>query len=364
MSKPKKTIFTEALEGILLNIWGSQKDILDDSLIKKTRTALIEIRGIYRFKGDFPGKYPSTIQYRLPKNRAGYVAAFGQRHAYLPYIHLKKINEIDQNVVPTPYKNNRLVVTLLGAGAALEIYGLCYYYNEEEQLLQKLSLNLIDKVDAWKPNRHTVFDKLMKATFPKMDIIPTDIDIDLAKNSVPKLADNYDKLRETDILFIYNVMNEIDTIYARIVWKNIEFLLNNLAKPVLILLMEPSVLKAKPRIDWLKRQLLQCTKLVHNNNEEEIFFNSEPTKIDFEEDSLGLNHRLFSSIIDGSKPPQLMKSITRTHFACRLDPKSPIKSDEVAQQLKVLQIKRGEKGHFSKHEIEASFADIYPEWNL
>ena len=100
MVKPKKIVFTEALESILVNIWGGTKDHLDDALIKKTRNALTEIRGIYRFKGDFPGKYPSTIQYKVPKNRAGYLAAFGQRHAYLPYVHLKIINRIMEIAVP------------------------------------------------------------------------------------------------------------------------------------------------------------------------------------------------------------------------------------------------------------------------
>ncbi|MFC1892658.1 hypothetical protein ACFLYR_01290 [Chloroflexota bacterium] len=45
--KTKKIPFTKALEGVITSIWGGTKDHLDDSQIKKTRKALVEIRGIY-----------------------------------------------------------------------------------------------------------------------------------------------------------------------------------------------------------------------------------------------------------------------------------------------------------------------------
>ncbi len=132
MAKPKDTPFTEALESVLLNIWGGTQDHLDDSLVRKTREALVEIRGAYRFKGEFPKKYPSTIQYRLAKNRAGYLAAFGQRHAYLTYTHLKRVEAINPELIPQPEdKKGELVITTLGAGAAIEMYGICLFYNEE-----------------------------------------------------------------------------------------------------------------------------------------------------------------------------------------------------------------------------------------
>ena len=214
MVKPKKILFTEALESVLVNIWGSTKDYLDESLIKKTRKALVEIRGIYRFKGDFPGKYPSTIQYRLRENRAGYLAAFGQRHAYLTYAHLKIIERVNPEVIPRPEdKKNELVITTLGAGSAIEMYGLCYFYNEETQLIQKLRLNLIEKERAWVSHRNTVFEKVLKDTFPKLEVFPTDIDADLTTDCVPKFADYYDNIAKTDILLIYNVLNEISVIH-------------------------------------------------------------------------------------------------------------------------------------------------------
>ena len=365
MVKPKKIPFTEALENVLVNIWGGTKDHLDDSLIKKTRKALVEIRGIYRFKGDFPGQYPSTIQYRLPKNRAGYLGAFGQRHAYLTYAHLKMVERINPEIIPQPEdKKGELVITTIGAGAAIETYGVCYFYNEETQRLQRLRLNLIEKVDAWKPNRHTVFDKVLKGTFPKLDIIPIDIDADLTSNCIPKFADHYDKLVETDILLIYNVMNEIHAKHSLIVWKNIDFILRTCSRPVLILLMEPSVLKARPRVDWLKAQLAQCSSVIHESAEEEILFNYEPIKIDFEGTNIGLNDRLFGQTLDGGKP-LLYKSLKRTHIACRIHPQFPISMEQVHKQLVMLKLRRGKKGRFIRQtspEIKA-FWDIYSEWD-
>ena len=113
MVKPKKILFTEALESVLLSIWGGTKDYLDSSQVKKTRDALVEIRAIYRFKGEYRKQYPTTINYQPPKNRAGYLAAFGQRHAYLTYAHLRRIEGINPEVIPRPEdKKGELVVTV------------------------------------------------------------------------------------------------------------------------------------------------------------------------------------------------------------------------------------------------------------
>jgi len=363
MVKPNEILFTEALEDCLVNIWGGTKDHLDDSLVRKTRQALVEIRGIYRFRGDFRGKYPSSIQYRLPKNRAGYLAAFGQRHAYLTYAHLKRIEEINSDVIPKPEeRRDEIVITTLGAGAAIETYGICYFYNQESQRLRKLRLNLVEKFDAWIPNRHTVFDKVLKGTFRKIDIIPVDINADLTKDCVPKFADNYDSIAKSDILLIYNVMNEIPTIHSKIVWRNINFILNINQKPLLILLAEPSVPKATPRVNWLKIQLAQCSQVIHVKDEEEFSFSSDPLKIDFENTGIGLNDRLFGQVI-GSGRPELMKSIKRTHMACRVIPRSPISVEDVNKQLAMLQIKRGAKGRFVRQsKPQYTFWDKQPAW--
>jgi len=364
MVKPKNIPFTEALESVLVNIWGGAKDHLDSNLIEKTRKALVEIRGIYWFRGDFPRQYPSTIQYRLAKNRAGYLAAFGQRHAYLTYVHLKRIEGINAEVIPQPEdEKGELVITTLGAGAAIETYGICLFYNEETQKLHKFRLNLVEKVDDWKPNRHTVFDKVLKGTFPKLDVFPTDIDADLTEDCIPKFADYYDKIVKTNILLIYNVMNEIHTKHSKIVWRNIDFILRTCERPLLILLMEPSVPKARPRVDWLKAQLAQRSGVLCEADEEEFFFNSDPIRIDYEGTNIGLNDRLFGQTLDGSRP-QLQQSVKRTHIACIVKPQSPIPMEQVQKQLAMLNIKRGKKGRFIRQRgPQSTFWDKYPDWD-
>lgn len=302
MVKPKKIPFTEALESVLVNIWGGTKDHLDDNLIKKTRKALVEIRGIYRFKGDFK-KYPSSINYRFQRNRAGYLAAFGQRHAYLTYVHLKNIETINSEIIPQPEdKKGELVVTMLGAGAALEAYGICLFYNYETQRLRKLYLNLIEKIEDWKSDRNTVFEKVLKGTFPKLAVHPIDIDADLTEDCLTKFVNRYDILARTDILLIYNVLNEIATKHAKMLWRNIEFLIRICRQPLLILLMEPCAQKALPRVEWVKIRLAQSSELIWEKDEDEIYFNAEPIEIDYEDTNVGLNDRLFRQTLDGGRP--------------------------------------------------------------
>ena len=112
MAKPKKTSFSEEFEPILLNAWGSNKTELDKQLALQTRKALSRIRLYYRFKDE----YPSKIRYSVAKNRAGYLAAFGQCHAYLSYTHLKKIENHHPLEIPNPGPNGELTVTVLGGG--------------------------------------------------------------------------------------------------------------------------------------------------------------------------------------------------------------------------------------------------------
>ncbi|MGD0779788.1 MAG: hypothetical protein ABR954_03280 [Dehalococcoidales bacterium] len=364
MVRPKKIQFTDALESILVSIWGGTKSNLDDSQIRKTRDALVEIRAIYRFKGEYKNKYPSSINYQYPKNRAGYLAAFGQRHAYLPYFHLKRIEGINPKVIPHPErKKGELVVTTIGAGAAIEAYGICFFYNEEAHRLRKLRLNLIEKIDNWIPNRHTVYDKLLKGTFPKLEVIPHDITADLTKECIPIFSNHYDTIAKSDILLIYNVMNEILTKHSKMVWKNIKFILNNIEQPLLILLVEPSAPNASPRINWIKTQLAECSNLINNMDEEEFLFDSEPLQIVYENTGVGLNDRLFGQNIDGSKP-EFKTSIKRTHMACTIEPQSPVSMEQVNKQLSMLNIKRGKKGRFVRRQrIEKTFWDLYPNWD-
>jgi len=364
MVKPKDIIFTEALESVLVSIWGGTKPHLDNNLIKKTRNALVDIREIYQFKGNYTKKYPSTINFRYPKNRAGYLAAFGQRHAYLPYFHLKRIAYENAKAIPKPESNKgELIVTVLGAGAAMELYGLVRYFNEESTRLKKLNLILVDKIDDWKPNRHTVFDKLMKGTFPKLNIIPHDIDADLTKDCIRAFSDYYQILVKTDVLLIYNVMNEIITKHSNMVWQNINYILKNAEKQLLVMLAEPAAHNATPRISWLKTQLAQRSTMILNVEQEEFNFNNDPFLVAFEETGSGLNDKLFAHYIDGKKP-ELKSSIKRTHFACMVEPNSPISFEQVNKQLAVLNLKRVQRGLFAKRlKEEKTFWDSFPNWD-
>lgn len=364
MVKPKKILFTEALENVLINIWGSSKDYLDERLLENTRKALVEIKGIYRFRGDFPGKYPSIIKYRLPENRAGYLAAFGQRHAYLTYAHLKMIERVNPEVIPRPdNRKNELVITTLGAGSAIETYGLCYFYNEETQLIQKLRLNLIEKEGAWVSNRNTVFEKILKDTFPKLEVFPIDIHADLTTDCVPKFADFYDNIAKTDILLIYNVLNEINLIHSKTVWKNIDFIIRTCERPLLILLMEPSVPKARARVDWLRLILTQSSDVILDKAEEEFFFNYDPIRIDYEGTGNGLNDRLFGKVLDGAKP-HFEKTLKRTHIACVVRPRSPIPMEQIWKQLATIEYRRGVTGRFGREtRQQKTFREVFPDWD-
>jgi hypothetical protein len=95
MAKPKDS-FIDVFEPILIKAWDSYQDQLDGTLLKKTRDALSYIRRVYRFGGEEGAESPTQIDYKKPQNRAGYLAAFGERHAYLSYAHLKKSKRLIQ----------------------------------------------------------------------------------------------------------------------------------------------------------------------------------------------------------------------------------------------------------------------------
>lgn len=161
MARPK-TNFITAFEPILIKAWGTYQDQFDDNLLRKTREALSYIRRVYRFKGELGAESPARIDYREPRNRAGYLAAFGERHAYLAYAHLKRVQEANKNAIPVPNKRGELTVTLVGAGPAIETYGLCLFYNEYTHELKRLNLNLIEKVQEWKPTRDLILSGLIR----------------------------------------------------------------------------------------------------------------------------------------------------------------------------------------------------------
>jgi hypothetical protein len=328
-----------------VSAWGGLEDNLSDSQVTQTRAAVVELRHIYRFR-DTP---VSRIRFAYNKNRAGYLAAFGERHAYLTYQHLKIVEQMDSRSVPQPDPKGELTVTVLGAGAALELYGLCLFYNELTHRLKRLRVNLIEKVEEWKPTRQVVIGRLLKTKFPKTNIFPRDIDIDLAaEDSIIKMAFNHDDLLKTEILLVYNVLNEITVDNADRVWRTVQYILRQSQKPLLILLAEPSAPKARPRVNWLAELLAQCSRVIMFEEGANIAFDDDPVKVEFEGTGRGLNDRLFKDRTDiEANRPILQQSITRTLIAARIDPLSPIAYELVQSQLRMLRIKRAKKGRFA-----------------
>jgi len=360
--------FPSLLEGVLVNIWGGNKERLDGRQLRDTRRAIAQIRAIYRFKGEHGTQQPSKINYRLKNKRAGYIAGFGERHAYLPYLQLREVNAIKPDAIPQPRgKKNELTVTSLGAGACIELYGICLYYMGGNQQPLYLNLNWVEREREWIPNRGYVFAKVLKESFPKLDIDPLDICLDLREDNIIKLAQHYDRLLNTDILIIYNVLNEIPSGYTRHVWRNLKFLLDIFQKPVLILMMEPSSDRAEPRIHPLKTQLAQETNIITESKVEQFVFNAAPVCIEMNASKECLNHRLFGIRIDGGRPPTFETTIRRSHMACIKVPNSPITMEQVSRQLFQLEAKRGRRGAFIAHRDytgkQASFKDIDSQWN-
>ncbi len=275
---------------------------------------------------------------------------------------------IDVIVGPVAVAPGGKITVTAAAEDPTDIISICLYYNDSAQRLQSLYLNLVEKVEAWKPSRHIVFDKVLKSKFPKLDIFPTDIGADLITDCIPKFADYHDKIATTDILLIYNVMNEIHSKHASKVWRNINFLLKTCERPLLVLVMEPSIPKARPRVDWLKAQLAQCSQILHQQPEEEILFDHDPVMVEYEGTNTGLNDRLFGRVIDGGKP-LLQRSLKRTHVACRVMPGTPITREEIDRQLGMLRIKRGKEGRFLKvlparqPSPQGTFWDSSPDWD-
>lgn len=345
MAKPKTT-FINAFEPILIKAWGSYQDSVDDNLLRKTREALSYIRRVYRFKGELGAESPSRIDFREPKNRAGYLAAFGERHAYLAYAHLKRVQATNPSAIPIPNTRGEITVTLVGAGPAIETYGLCLFYNEYTHELKRLNLNLIEKIQEWKPTRDLVLSGLIREVLPKVDIFQESIDADIKEaNCVQTFAAHHDSLIRTQILLIYNVLNEIESMYASIVLRNLSYIIRQCPQPLLVLLAEPTAKKAWPRIKWIRDLLLQYSTVLIDNPDEEIVFSEKPTRIA----SIGLNDRLFSRAIE-KNPPTLETSLHRVIMACQMVPLEPFSSQRY-EQLQRIQLRRDRKGRIVRESV-------------
>jgi hypothetical protein len=338
MAKPKTT-FINAFEPILIKAWGLYQDKLDDHLLHKTREALSYIRRVYRFKGERGAESPSQIDYKVAKNRVGYLAAFGERHAYLAYHQLNQVNSKFPDVIPVPNKHGELTVTLVGAGPAIETYGLCLFYNESTHELKRLNLNLIEKVQEWKPTRDLVLSGLIKDVLPKVDIYQEPIEADIKEsNCVQTFATHHDSLIHTNLLVIYNVLNEIEVEYSSFVLRNLSYIIRQCEQPLLVLLAEPNAKKAWPRVKWIRQLLLNYTRTLVDTPYGKINFNKDPTKISM----IGINRLLFGKDIE-KNPPEFETSLDRAMMACQIIPPQLFESERY-KQLQRLLIKRDSKG--------------------
>ena len=336
MVKPN-TDFTKGLEQLLARIWQLNSDELDNTHIRKTREAIIDVRTIYRNKGEkLRGekvrRYSQSIDFSKKRYRAGYVAAFGERHAYLTYRHLKKVEVNTPDAIPETH-NGELTVTVIGAGAALELFGLCYFYNEEKSRIRKLHLNFIEKVDDWQSDRDTMIERIIKKTFPKIQIFTNNINIGLHQDNIVSLSQKYDSLARSDIILIYNVLNEITYKFHKYVWKNLEYIFKICDKRALVLLMEPSANYTLSRIKPIYDRLNVYGRTAIKAEEEQFSFSSGQLKIKYEEDTNGLNIRLFKNYKGGPKP-SFEKTLHRIHMACTISPLSPISQFEAEHQFR------------------------------
>lgn len=345
MAKPKAP-FIDEFEPILIKAWGSYQDEMDDGLLGKTRKALSYIRSVYRFKGERGAESPSHLDFRKPENRAGYLAAFGERHAYLSYAHLKKIQATDPNAIPLPNKNGELTVTLIGAGPAVETYGLCLFFNEDATELKHLTLNLVERIREWQPTRDTVISGLIKAVLPKVDIYQVPIEADVRQeNCIQTFAAHHDSLVRSQVLVIYNVLNEIEAEHAPTVLRNLSYIVRQCEQPLLVLLAEPTAKKAWPRIKWLRNLLLEYSTVIIDERAR-LSFLEEPTKIALR----GLNERLFSRTYE-KNPPEFVTYLDRVLMACQMIPPEPFSTQRYDQLRRLVQLKRDRKGKIVKDAV-------------
>ena len=121
--------------------------------------------------------------------------------------------------------------------------------------------------------------------------------------------------------------------------------------------MEPSAQYTRPRVQPIIERLSMVTKHIISSNQEEFTFNKEPLKIQLENNSDGLNTRLFGTSIDRHKPT-FETSLKRTHFACVRDPLSPISKFDAERQFRKSLRARDERQRFRKSKDQASFYDI------
>lgn len=358
MAKPKHISFSEVFEPVLCSAWNRYATRIEGSLLAQTREAIAHVRRVYWFKEESPSK----LQFNRPRNQVGYLGSFGQRHAYLGYYNLEMINERKPLLVPQPTSpKGELTITSVGAGAAVEVYGFLRWYNKETQRVRNLRVNCVERISEWEPTRNVVFSQWFKREFPKVNIFPKNITADLTNPaSITKFAENHDALISTDILLIYNVLNEIETKHANMVWRNLNYILRQAEKPVLVLLMEPAAPKISPRINWIKQLLVQCSTPIIDETRMTIDFNVPPMEIVMDVGDGELNKRLFSRPGPGADV-EFQTSLERQVFASVIEPRNTLSKEQVYKQLATFQLRRsGRSGRFTTTTDEKQLT-IFPQ---
>jgi hypothetical protein len=130
--------------------------------------------------------------------------------------------------------------------------------------------------------------------------------------------------------------------------------------------MEPSAVRAQPRIYNIEEKLMYETELISHSKEEIFSFDASPVQISMDSDAKDLNYRLFGNRIDGAKP-DFWTSIKRNYLSCVKKPESIVSPEQIWEQLSLLGRKRGRKGKFlpkgNNEGIQSSFFDIKNKLN-
>jgi hypothetical protein len=336
--------FTKELEYLLARTWEIRDNNLDTAYINKTREAVSQIREFYTFKK----RMPSKINYRAMKYRAGYIASFGQRHAFLPYYQLKEIEQQSLGVIPKPI-NKEITVTLLGAGAALELFGILFYYNEQTSQIRKINLINIEKIKEWDEVRSIFIKGFLKNFFRKVTIEEIKINADLRNPCQKDFADLHEYITNTDILMSYNMLNENEVHDQYKIIENLRYIYFLNKKPLLTLLMEPSPNKSITRIRPFKKFLSLIGEVVYDDIKKYIF-DWAPLIIKYEPEENGLNRQLFKYKRRAKYNPKFYNEIKRISFAAIKIPNQTLTEEFASKQLK--DIRDTEHGYFTKIKAE------------
>jgi hypothetical protein len=352
MTKVAQRSFMTEFEILLARTWESQSNVLSDNYVQKTRDAIASIREYYTFKMHMPSK----INYRIKKNRAGYLASFGQRHAYLPYYQLRQISQKFSSKIPKP-KDGELTLTLLGGAAAVEVFGILHYFNEKTQVIRKLNLVTIERVDEWDDVRHLYINTLIKDFFRKVSIKEFKISTDLRHPCERKFAENHAVLINTDILMCYNILNENQVREQPAILDNLRYILNLNKKNLLVMLMEPSPDKSIVRVRPFKT-LLASTGEVLQDEIQTHYFDDAPLRIVMDkEDQQDLNTRLFIPRVGKTANPLFYDNIKRIAFSAVKKPTEGLPLDMIIQQINDIRDK--DKGYFLKRRADRRQVDFF-----